>query len=242
MKQTLTTIALSPLLLAQGIATRRNTPVLPEPPGARKGTTGNGPALRLLVLGDSAAAGVGAPHQDRALLGQLVSKLSAQRRVEWQLLARTGHKTADTLARLETIDAGPFDVAVTSLGVNDVVGLVGRRRWRAQQACLRELLRNKFSVSRIVISGLPPIHGFPARPQPLRRHVGARATQFDSDLRADVSKEPDCRFVSLRFTENVTLMAADGFHPGPEIYSEWARRVANQILDGANDDENLQPA
>lgn len=156
MKQTLTTIALSPLLLAQGIATRRNTPVLPEPPGAREGTTGNGPALRLLVLGDSATAGVGAPHQDRALLGQLVSQLSAQHRVEWQLLARTGHKTADTLTRLETIDAGPFDVAVISLGVNDVMGLVGRRRWRAQQACLRELLRNRFDVSRIVISGLPP--------------------------------------------------------------------------------------
>ena len=105
MKQTLTTIALSPLLLVQAIATRRSTPVLPEPPGARAGAKGNGPVLRLLVLGDSAAAGVGAPHQDQALSGQLVSKLSARHRVEWRLLARTGHKTIDTIARLETINA-----------------------------------------------------------------------------------------------------------------------------------------
>lgn len=239
MKQTLTTIALGPILLAQGIATRRNTPVLPEPPGDRKGVTGSGPLLRLLVLGDSAAAGVGAPHQDQALTGRLVSQLSPRYRVEWQLRARTGHKTADALTSLETFDGGPFDVAVTSLGVNDVVGLVGRRRWRSEQARLRELLRDKFGVSRIVISGLPPIHGFPALPQPLRRYIGARATLFDLDLRADLSREPDCRFVSLRFTENVALMAADGFHPGPEVYAEWAERVAERIDDGTLCDENL---
>ena len=242
MRQTLTTIALRPLLLVQAIATRRSTPVLPEPPGARAGAKGNGPVLRLLVLGDSAAAGVGAPHQDQALSGQLVSKLSARHRVEWRLLARTGHKTIDTIARLETINAEAFDVAVSSLGVNDVIGMVGRGRWRAQQTRLRKLLRDRFDISRIVVSGLPPVHGFPALPQPLRRHVGARATLFDTDLRSDVSSEPDCAFVSLRFTENAALMAADGFHPGPEIYAEWARRVADRILEETNDDENLQPA
>ena len=240
MKQTLTTIALGPILLAQGIATRRNTPVLPEPPGDRKGATGSGPVLRLLVLGDSAAAGVGAPHQDQALAGQLVSRLSPRYRVEWALRARTGHKTADALASLMTFDGGPFDVAVTSLGVNDVVGLVSRRHWRSGQARLRELLRDRFKVSRIIISGLPPIHGFPALPQPLRRYIGARATLFDSDLRADISREPDCSFVNLRFTEDTALMAADGFHPGPEIYSEWAERIAERIVDGTCD-ESLPP-
>ena len=39
-----------------------------EPPGRRTGTEGHGSLVRLLVAGDSGAAGVGAPTQERALL------------------------------------------------------------------------------------------------------------------------------------------------------------------------------
>ncbi|NIP82235.1 MAG: SGNH/GDSL hydrolase family protein, partial [Gemmatimonadetes bacterium] len=52
--------ALAPILVAQGLFVRWRTTRLPEPPGDREGVTGAGPPLRLLVAGDSAAAGVGA--------------------------------------------------------------------------------------------------------------------------------------------------------------------------------------
>jgi hypothetical protein len=65
----LTTLALGPLLLAQGLYVRRKTPLLPEPPGARSGFAGTGRLLRVLILGDSAAAGVGAASQLSALSG-----------------------------------------------------------------------------------------------------------------------------------------------------------------------------
>ena len=49
-------LALSPLLLMQGLYVRKVTPRLPEAAGARVGEAGTGPALRLMILGDSAAA------------------------------------------------------------------------------------------------------------------------------------------------------------------------------------------
>ncbi|MDH3952646.1 MAG: SGNH/GDSL hydrolase family protein, partial [Gammaproteobacteria bacterium] len=61
--------------MAQGIWTNLRVPTLPEPPGAREGSAGKGPPLKLLVVGDSAAAGVGVSRQDEALLGQVVSRL-----------------------------------------------------------------------------------------------------------------------------------------------------------------------
>ena len=64
----LLTLLLGPLLLYQGFRVRRNILLLPEPPGERTGTAGDGPPLRLLVTGDSAAAGVGAAHQQSACL------------------------------------------------------------------------------------------------------------------------------------------------------------------------------
>lgn len=232
------TVALGPVLYLQGKAVRRSIPRLPEPPGRRSGSTGSGPLLRLLVLGDSAVAGVGAKHQDEALLGRLVAALSASFTVEWRLFAETGATTASTLERLQDLDGGPFDVAVTSLGVNDITAQVGRRAWLEQQAELRRRLHTSFGVARIVVCGLPPVHGFPALPQPLRWYLGTIARKFDHDLQRDVEGEHGVSFLSLRFTEDANLMSSDGFHPGPGIYREWARRagLAATALMQADDD------
>ena len=225
----LATIALGPVLLAQGIAARISVPKLPEPAGPREGVSGAGKPLRLLIVGDSAAAGVGASHQDEALLGQVVSGLMKNYRVTWSLHARTGNTTAATLAYLDALPAQHYDVAVTSLGVNDVTRFVGRSEWRRQQAEIRAVLNEKFGVSTMIISGLPPLHGFPALPQPLRWHIGSRATQFNHDLENDIAADRNARFVDVRFTTDVSLMASDGFHPGPGIYAEWGKRVVELI-------------
>ncbi len=222
----LLTLALGPLLLLQGRRVRRVTPVLPEPPGERRGTRGAGRRLGLLVVGDSAAAGVGAAHQDEALLGNLLEQLARDHRVDWRLHARTGATTASTLGSLREAEPANCDIVVTSLGVNDVTTGVGRGRWRRQQAALRDLLRDRFAARLIINSGLPPMHGFPALPQPLRWYLGRRASALDRELEADVSGEPGAAYLSLRFSDEVRQMASDGFHPGPAIYAEWAARAA----------------
>ena len=56
----LTTASLSPLLIHQGRKARRDTPRLPEATGDCHGQYGDGmPERRLLVIGESTAAGVG---------------------------------------------------------------------------------------------------------------------------------------------------------------------------------------
>ena len=69
-------LVLSPLLAAQAISTRRRAPALPEAAGPREGQVGQGPrALRVLVAGDSSAAGVGVAHQDDAFSGYFTRAL-----------------------------------------------------------------------------------------------------------------------------------------------------------------------
>ncbi len=218
-----------PVILIQGLAVRARVPRLPEPVGDRLGQSGEGPLLRLLIVGDSAAAGVGAAHQDEALLGQLVARLAQRRRVAWRLEATTGDTTARTFERLRALPAAPYDVAVTSLGVNDVTGMVGLRTWLRQQAELRRLLREKFAVRQIIVSGLPPMHAFPALPNPLRWHLGTRAMQFNRALETSLREDDTAVFLEVRFTDDTGLMAEDGFHPGPGVYREWAKRVAGLI-------------
>jgi lysophospholipase L1-like esterase len=231
LRHAIATIALAPVLLAQGRHVRRTVVTLPEPVGAREGAGGDGPLLRLLVVGDSAAAGVGAQTQDDALTGRIVAGLTDTLHVKWKLLAFTGATTADLLAHLESRPAGDFDVVVTSLGVNDVTGRRSLADWRRQQKQLVALLENKFSARHILLSGLPPMHRFPALPQPLRWYVGRRAQDFDRALARLAERQSRCEFVKLSYAMmDLQSMAADGFHPGPAIYAAWAQELVRRIL------------
>ena len=229
MKHLLATVALGPLLLLQGRWVRRVTPVLPEAPGPREGRAGEGPPLRLLILGDSAAAGVGAPAQAEALAGQLASRLAPRFDQRWTLVARTGDTTRDALQTLATMPGERFDVVVTSLGVNDVTSGRSPTRWMADQARLVEVLRQHFGARQILLSALPPMHRFPALPQPLRAYLGAQARRYNTALQAFAATRTGCTWVPMDLDGDASLMASDGFHPGPQVYAAWAEQLARLI-------------
>ncbi|MEE9913915.1 MAG: SGNH/GDSL hydrolase family protein [Deltaproteobacteria bacterium] len=222
-------IGLVPLIIAQGLYVRRITPRLPEPEGSRSGLDGSGSPLRLLILGDSAAAGVGVSTQNEALSGRLVSALGSDFRVSWTLMAQTGHTAKAVLAALETASPEVFDVVVTSIGVNDVTHGTKIRKWINQQRQIIDLLQSKFHARYILLSSLPPMHLFPALPQPLRWYLGMRARRFNgllTEIAADCSR---CELVTTHFPLEDAYMAADGFHPGALAYSLWAAQIAAAI-------------
>lgn len=222
-------VALFPLLVAQALQVRGRALKLPEAAGPRSGTTGEGPDLRLLILGDSSAAGVGAAHQDEALSGQLVKRLAPTNRVTWRVEATTGHTTRDALRRLDTLQSDQFDVAVVALGVNDVTRAIPLKIWLRQQQQLITRLQDTFRVRQICLSGLPPMGDFPLLPHPLRWILGRQAQRFDRELRDQVAHIDGVSITPLEFDLSVDHMAEDGFHPGPEVYSAWADLLIPQV-------------
>ncbi|AOR67899.1 lipase [Burkholderia stabilis] len=216
------TAALGPLLFAQGRYVRRVTPRLPEAAGPRDGVAGDGPPLRVLV--------VGVATQRDALSGQLASALAATHRVSWKLLARTGLTTQELVDWLAVEPAAPFDVAVTSLGVNDVTGGVPPARWQAAQAELVRLLAARFQVRHVILSAVPPMERFPALPQPLAWYLGLRAKRLNTALAGWAGMQPHCTFLRVALPLERHLMAEDGFHPGEAACAVWARQVAAAVL------------
>lgn len=190
---TAATLLLSPLLLAQAIRLRKIALQLPEASGPRTGSLGNGPSLRLLIIGDSSAAGVGAQTQDEALAGQLVAALSAHHTVHWQLIAATRATTASTLAKLKTLPHLPqADIALMILGVNDVTRGGPQSLWLRTHASLRRLVRTQTGAKRLYVGQIPPLGAFPLLPNPLRWLLGRRATRFDAALRSVLARYPLC--------------------------------------------------
>ncbi len=225
----LTRAIYAPIIIAQGRYVKKVTPKLPEAAGERSGTTGKGRKIRLLIVGDSAAAGVGVDNQSQALTGHLVAALAECYQVNWQLLAKSGYTTLDSLEMLSEQPQQTFDIIVTSLGVNDVTGTLPVATWLIQQQDLITLLREQFNCQQILITQVPPMGQFPALPQPLRRYLGARATQFNRKLSTFVESQGDCQLIDINNELNAEDMAADGFHPGPVIYQYWAKVIADKI-------------
>ena len=220
---------LGPLLWLEGKYVRRVTPQLPEPPGAREGTTGQGPLLRLLIAGDSAAAGVGAASQDEALSGRLVGYLRPHFTVDWRLLAVNGLDSPGLVKLLQEAPAERFDVVVLSIGVNDVTGLRSPSHWMQWQDQLTNVIQSRFKPQLLIHSAIPPMHRFAALPQPLRWFMGRWALDMNRRLEARLSRKTG-RVQHWPFREAANEgLAADGFHPGPVGYDLWAQGLSKVI-------------
>jgi len=232
-------LALSPLLVAQALRTRARVPRLPEPAGPRAGVVGTGPALlRLLLIGDSSAAGVGVATQKQALSGQLVRELARRcaARVHWQLRAESGATTAQVLQLIERHACEPADLAIVVSGVNDVVDQVPSRRAVQSRELLANTLRNRHGVRHVVFCPLPPIHQFPALPQPLRYAMGADARRHNVALREwaheRAQRVGDVSYAAMDDLQlNRGVMASDGFHPGERAYRQVAAALAAHVAE-----------
>ena len=212
---------------------RRTAPRFAPAGGPTEGSTGSGETARLLAIGDSIIAGVGASELSKALVGQTAAALAASRncRVSWRALGISGLNSAKVLEQLvPELPRVAFDYIIVSIGVNDITGLTSIRQWRQNLATLLDRLRANSPDALIAVSGMPPLHGFPLLPQPLRATFGMRARVFDEVAREVVAKHPNALHVPVEFDPHPDKFAADGYHPSEESYAEFGRHMAEGLL------------
>ncbi|MGI1795623.1 MULTISPECIES: SGNH/GDSL hydrolase family protein [Acinetobacter] len=226
------TIALIPALVIQGNRVKKNTIKLPEPEGAREGQTGTGKKLSLLIVGDSAAAGVGVDHQNDALLGAILNELKNDFEIEWKLQAKTGDTTSKVIRTLDQIEAKSYDVVVTSVGVNDVTKLMPADVWIKKQEQFYGKIQQKFNPKLVIAAGVPPMNMFPALPNPLAWLFGQYAKHMNQQLEKFVNKQINMQWIEYDIEKYRAMnlqMAKDGFHPSKEVYTLWGQEVASKI-------------
>lgn len=227
-----TTLVLIPALLLQGYKVKKNTLRLPEPDGERHGVSGQGKPLSILIVGDSAAAGVGVKHQNDALSGSILSELNDQFKMTWKLVAKTGHTSLQVIQSIQQIEDQHFDVVISSIGVNDVTKLMSAHQWIKKQEIIYTLIENKFSPQLIIAAGVPPMHLFPALPNPLGWLFGQYAHAMNEKLEKYIMLNPKMDWIEYDIQQYRDLnldMAEDGFHPSKAVYQLWAKQVADKI-------------
>jgi lysophospholipase L1-like esterase len=204
-----------------------------EAPG--KSLPGRPGALRLLVVGDSSAVGVGAPHQDVALARPLARQLAQRldRAVRWTLLAQTGLTSASALAYLKAREVPEADVAIVVVGVNDITNQVPIAQALKHRGEIALWLEAHAEVGQVLFPALPEMELFPSLPQPLAWWAGQMARRNNRAQARWARNWPLARprvaHVPMEGVMQPELMASDGFHPGPGLYARVAEHLAEVI-------------
>lgn len=260
-------VLLAPVYLYQGRRIKRDTIRLPEPHGERHGhvqlsqSTNTLSAntqkdavkktLTVMIVGDSAAAGVGSQTQQEALAGKLIPILQQQSVIHtqfdeltWSLQATTGHTSFDILRRLYILPtpSQPVDVMVLSVGVNDTTANVSARKWQQQIEDIIAIAQRKFGVRELIFSSLPPMAQMPAIPTPLNNFIGAKASTLDRILQQVCTEHDSVTYMETDFAKMIeehfdgkpidiaVMFASDGFHPSSLMYGYWAQQLSELIV------------
>ncbi|MES2098610.1 MAG: SGNH/GDSL hydrolase family protein [Pseudomonadota bacterium] len=227
-------LILSPVLFAQARATRKRVPVLPEADGPREGQLGSGAhVLRVLIAGDSSAAGVGVLNQDHAFAGHFTRTLHRRsgRALRWRLRAKSG-LTTQQVHELLRVDPPPVaDIAIVLSGVNDVIGMIAPQRAVQHRAALAEWLLGEGRARYVLFAPLPPINQFPLLPQPLRRVMGADARLHDEAMASWAASKSNVFHAPIELQLAPGAMSRDGFHPGEPVYRACGEALARFVVE-----------
>lgn len=228
----LTTALLLPVLLYQGKRTRKITPRLPEAQGASSGQYGDGePYLRILVLGESTAAGVGVSSHEQGLASQLAFQLRERsgQTIAWHTLGVNGIRLGQLNQKLAATDLPECDVILLSMGVNDTTGLTPRYRFRRELLTLRQTVSARYTGPLYLLS-VPPMHRFTALPAPLRYIMGWRARQLNGVYEQLAHQQPPhFRYWCYPALTDPSLLASDGYHPSDKGYRAISEALAGEI-------------
>lgn len=233
-------LALAPLLLAGGALlqrtrrqvralTQRGASVAPlvhdlHLPATALGSEAR--ARRVVVLGDSAAAGHGLGDAERGLARRIGRGLHAAdgRETVVASVAVDGATTSDVLATQLSAAHGA-EVVVLGVGVNDAIRLRGARRVRRELSDVLGLLRRVAPEARLVLIACPDLSVAPGLPGVLRPPLGWRCRRV-ARVQAQVADRLGVPRLDLpRRALPAEVFGPDGFHPGALGHARMAEQV-----------------
>jgi lysophospholipase L1-like esterase len=223
---------LLPVVLPQAIYVRKKAPRFPAANGSTRGVFGTGKEFRLVAIGDSIIAGVGATTLSNALVGQTAEQLSYLLgcKIAWNAVGRIGADSKQVIEDLiPQLPRQSAEFMILSVGVNDATSLSRVPGWRENLVKILDALRSHSPRAIIAVAGIPPLKDFPLLPQPLRAWLGMRGEILDRTARDEIKRHENAIYMPLGFEVKPESFSADGFHPSEESYRALGEMMARGI-------------
>jgi lysophospholipase L1-like esterase len=226
-------IPIAAVLFRQARRVRRETPRLPAAAEPWSGTVSGANPIRLLVLGDSTAVGVGAETQDEALAGNLARELRERlgRGVTWRAIGKSGVTAAELIRDfLPEAVTQSFDFVFLSIGTNDATALRPRGSFVRDIRTLVTALRAASPDAPILMSSLPAFFRFELLPEPLRGTLYRHSRSLEAGARAALADFPNVTMSAPPPPYPEGFFASDLYHPSAAGYRDWAKFALDDAL------------
>jgi len=196
---------------------------------------GSGIPIRLAVLGDSSAAGLGVAEALETPAVLLAAGLSevAERPVRLFNVARVGARSSDLVGQVDRVSPERPDVAVIMIGTNDVTGRVSPAD--SVRHLADAVIRLRETGTEVVVGTCPDLGTIKPVLQPLR-HLARMWSRQLAAAQTIAVVEAGGRSVSLgdilgpEFdTRPAELFSPDRFHPSAEGYAAAAAVVLPSV-------------
>ena len=229
---TLVLVSLGAIVGAEIVVAARREYLPTEPAleiGGRWGP-GKGTPLKLVVLGDSTAAGVGAGSPRLSYPAQLAARLGEDGyRVALSALGVSGARTADVLREQVPLAEGlDPDLVFVGIGANDAIHLTPIDAVRSD---MEEALRRlRATGAAVVVAGAPDMH-IEAFLEPLRSLSAWRGRMVEDAITSAARAQgvpvvPLRAVAGPRFAANPRLYnSPDRLHPSAAGYGVWVDAI-----------------
>jgi lysophospholipase L1-like esterase len=193
--------------------------------------------LRLAVLGDSIAYGVGADHPSHTLAERIRAALAGHAIVvEPRVFAVPGARSAGLAAQVRRALPWQPHLAVVVIGANDLTHFVPHdQAVQHLRSALRALRAQDVEV---VVAPAPDLSIVPHVPPAMRAIVQAGSLAFrNAQVRAVLEEggrvADAASTTSGAFAQDRSLFSADRFHPSSAGYEVIAETLVPVVLDAA---------
>lgn len=239
------TVGGAAVLAAEAIVARNRRYAKPEMNLALRTTMGpnSAPPLRLVLLGDSSALGVGVERLADTIGGQLAQLLAdgttglSPRHVQLSCVGVSGSRSTDLATQVARALLGDRpDVAVVLIGANDATTV--RRPSEAAAYMGAAVRRLRDAGVEVVVGTCPDLGAVRAVAPPLRQVVGwlgrrmARA-QTRAVLSAGGTVVDLAAETGAVFRADAGTLCYDGFHPSADGYRVWAHALLPAVIRAA---------
>lgn len=196
------------------------------------------PPLRLAVMGDSTASGVGVSERSDTVAGRLAAALAEDGyRVTVDGLAVAGSRAADLAPQVSrALSHGSPDIAVILIGANDATHFTGRGSVTDDLATAVRRLRT--AEVPVIVGSCPDLGAVRAYLQPLRllaawqgRRIAqaqSRGARDEGAVVVDLAAE-----TGPVFRADPGTLSEDLFHPSADGYRLWAAALLPAVREAA---------
>lgn len=215
-----------PFLIYQASQVRKRN--LTPPSISENLILGNGDR-KILILGESTVAGVGASSIEFTLAGQFNRQLGN----DFHLinLGKNGLRISQVLPHFQVNFKqiqGKIEGVFLFLGANDCFRLTHPKEYKRDLDTLIQFLKAGFSTDWIYLADIPPVQLFPAFPKLLKSYLDQQRSFLQEEMKSVSDEHKEVFFDLINVEINADFFAADRIHPSNIGY----QRIAQFALEG----------